>query len=59
MQNLLYFLQTYNDVAEDMRSDEETKSELHQQVDVSLFEKITAFIIVLFFAVMSSIHIIA
>lgn len=29
-----FTLQSYNDVAEDMRGDEDTKSELHQQLDV-------------------------
>lgn len=30
-----FVLQSYNEVAEDMRGDEETKAELHQQLDVS------------------------
>ena len=29
------YCQSYNDVAEDTRGDEDTKAELHQQVDVS------------------------
>ena len=29
-----FTFQSYNDVAEDMRGDEDTKAELHQQLDV-------------------------
>lgn len=30
----MFILQSYNDVAEDMRGDDDTKAELHQQLDV-------------------------